>query len=133
MADAPGTAADVASGLIEAFSAADFEAMRGLMAEDVVAEITEADGGSVAVPGREALLARIAAMDLPTARYSVTLTQPPVPVGEDGALVMVEIQAERGGRRLHNFAAHLFRVADGRVRHWLMVDAKPAESDAFWA
>jgi ketosteroid isomerase-like protein len=133
MAHTSNGAVDVATRLIEAFSAADFEAMRSLMAEEVVAEITDAAGGSARVPGREALLERIEAMDLPAARYSVTLTQAPVPVDEDGALVMVEIRAERGGRRLHNFAAHLFRVADGRVERWLMVDAKPAESDEFWA
>lgn len=133
MAQTSDGAVDVATRLIEAFSAADFEAMRSLIAEEIVAEITDASGGSARVPGREALLERIEAMDLPAARYSVTLTQAPVPVDEDGALVMVEIRAERGGRRLHNFAAHLFRVADRRVERWLMVDAKPAESDEFWA
>ena len=45
---------------------------------------------------------------------------------------MVEIRAHRGDRSLHNFAAHLLRVAGGRVAEWRMVDAKPAESDAFW-
>ena len=46
---------------------------------------------------------------------------------------MVEIRAERGGRTLHNFAALLLRVADGRISEWWMADAKPAESDAFWS
>jgi hypothetical protein len=36
-------------------------------------------------------------------------------------------------RRLDNFAAHVLRVADGRVTEWRMADAKPAESDRFWA
>jgi endonuclease/exonuclease/phosphatase family metal-dependent hydrolase len=54
-------------------------------------------------------------------------------VDPDRVLVMVEIQAHRGGRSLHNFAAHLLRIADGRIRDWRMVDAKPAESDEFWS
>jgi ketosteroid isomerase-like protein len=125
--------AAVATGVIDAFSAGDFGAMTALMAEGVTAEITNGDGGTDEVHGRDVLLARIEAMDLPSAGYSVALTQQPVPVDDDRVLVMVEIHAERGGRTLHNFAAHLFSVADGRVDRWLMVDAKPAESDRFWA
>lgn len=50
-----------------------------------------------------------------------------------GIPAMVEVHAERDGRTLHSFAAHLLRLADGRIAEWWMVDAKPAESDAFWA
>ena len=39
-------------------------------------------------------------MDLPSADYSVTLTQPPVPVPPDKVMAMVEVRAERGGRTL---------------------------------
>ena len=47
---------------------------------------------------------------------------------------MVEVRARRrGDKTLHNFAAHLLRIVDGRVVEMFMVDAKPAESDAFWA
>jgi hypothetical protein len=45
----------------------------------------------------------------------------------------VEIHARREDRSLHNFAAHLLRVADGRITEWGMVDAKPSESEEFWA
>jgi hypothetical protein len=72
-------------------------------------------------------------MDLPAARFRVELTQQPVAIGEDRVLAMVEVHAERGERTLHNFAAHLLRLEDGRIAEWWMVDAKPAESDAFWA
>jgi ketosteroid isomerase-like protein len=47
--------------------------------------------------------------------------------------VMVEIHAARSGRTLHNHAAHLLFVEDGRVSEWWMVEALPAESDAFWS
>lgn len=30
-------------------------------------------------------------------------------------------------------AAHLLRISDGQITEWCMVEAKPAESDAFWA
>jgi ketosteroid isomerase-like protein len=123
----------VASRFLEAFSAADFERMRALLAEDVVAHITNAEGGVDKVEGRDAYLSRLEAMDLPSARFNVEPTQPPVAVDPDRVLVMVEIHARREGRSLHNFAAHLLRVADGRITDWRMVDAKPSESDDFWS
>lgn len=123
----------VASRFLAAFSAADFDAMRSMLAEDLVAYVTNAEGDMDRVEGREAYLDRVEAMDLPSARFSVELTQPPVPVDGDQVLVMVEVRAERAGRSLHNFAAHLLRVADGRIAEWRMVDAKPTESDAFWS
>jgi ketosteroid isomerase-like protein len=107
--------------------------MRALLAEELVAYITNANGGMDRVAGREAHLSRIEAMNLPSAQFSVELTQPPVIVDPDRVLVMVEIRARRKAKSLHNFAAHLLRVADGRITDWRMVDAKPAESDAFWS
>lgn len=53
--------------------------------------------------------------------------------GADQAMVMVEVHAARGRRTLHNFATHLFSLDDGRISEWWMVEALPAESDAFWA
>jgi ketosteroid isomerase-like protein len=129
----PSEPAVVASRVLEAFSAADLEHMRALLADDLVAYITNADGGMDRVEGREAYLSRLEAMDLPSARFSVELTQPPVSVAPDQVLVMVEIRAHREGRSLHNFAAHLLRIADGRITDWRMVDAKPSESDEFWS
>lgn len=123
----------VAEAFVEAFSAADFDAMRELLDADLVAYVTNAEGGTDEVRGRDSYLQRIEAMDLPAARFGVEPTQPPAPVDAERALIMVEVRAERGGRHLHNFAAHLLRVADGRITEWRMVDAKPAESDRFWA
>ena len=55
-----------------------------------------------------------------------------VPIAADRMLTMIEVHAARKGRTLHNFAAFLTRVDDGRIAELWMVDAKPAESDAFW-
>lgn len=123
----------IAKRFLAAFSVADFAAMRELLAEDLVAGITNSDGGIDEIRGRDEYLARIEAMDLPAVSFRVEPTQAPVEVGEDLVLVMVEVRAERDGRSLHNFAAHLLRVAGGRITEWQMVEAKPAESDAFWA
>jgi ketosteroid isomerase-like protein len=129
----PMSNADVASRFIAAFSAADFEAMRELLAPDLVAWVTDAEGGMARVEGRDDYLGRIEAMDLPAAEFSVELTQVPVEVGPDRVLLMVEVRASRGGRTLHNFASHLLRIESGQIAEWWMTDAKPAESDVFWA
>lgn len=126
-------AARVAEEFLAAFSAADFERMRTLLDEGLVAYVTDAEGEEQEVHGRDAYLERIEAMDLPGARFSVELTQRPVLVSPELVMIMVEVRAERKGRKLHNFAAHLLRVSGGRVAEWRMVDAKPAESDRFWA
>lgn len=123
----------IATRFIKAFSAADFETMRSLLAPDLIAWVTEASGEMDRAEGADAYLQRIEAMDLPSARFSVTLTQPPVPVAPDRVLLMVEVHAERAGNSLHNFAAHLLEVIDGRISQWWMTDAKPAESDRFWS
>ena len=95
--------------------------------------MTNADGEADCVTGRDEYLSRIAAMDLPGAQYRVKLTQSPAAIDEQLVLLMVEIRAERAGRRLHNFAAHVLRVDEGHVTEWRMADAKPAESDQFWS
>lgn len=130
MAADPGAAVER---FLAAFSAADFETMRELLAPELVAWVTSADGGMDRVEGREEYLGRVEAMDLPAASFRVELTQPPVAIEAERVLAMVEVHAERGGRALHNFAAHLLRLdGDGLIAEWWMVDAKPAESDAFW-
>ena len=125
--------AAVVERFLAAFSAADFGAMHEALAPDLVAWVTNSEGAMERVEGRDSYLGRIEAMDLPAARFRVELTQQPVAIGTDRVLAMVEVHAERGGRTLHNFAAHLLRLEDGQIAEWWMVDAKPAESDAFWA
>jgi len=125
--------ADVATSLLRAFNDGDLDRMRELMDPAMVAWVTDASGASEVVTGADAYLDRIAAMDLPAVRYRVGLTQSPVAIEDDLVLLMVEVHAERDDRRLDNFAAHVLRVADGRVTEWRMADAKPAESDRFWA
>jgi ketosteroid isomerase-like protein len=124
---------DVAERFIAAFSAADFDAMRELLAPDLVAWVTDAEGTMQRLEGREDYLGRVEAMDLPAASFSVELTQAPVLVDADKVLLMVEVHAERGGRTLHNFAGHLLRIDGGQIAEWWMADAKPAESDTFWS
>jgi ketosteroid isomerase-like protein len=124
---------DIATSLLEAFNAGDLDRMHELLAPHLVAWVTNADGEADRVTGRDDYLDRIAAMDLPGAQYRVALTQSPVAIDEHLVLIMVEVQAERGGRRLHNYAAHVLRVDGGRVTEWRMADAKPAESDQFWS
>lgn len=123
----------VAERLLAAFNANDIDAMRAVLAVRLIAYVTNRDGGSDRIDGRDAYLARVAAMDLAGARFTLTLTQPPVVVDADQVLLMVEVHAVRAETALHNVAAHLMRIADGQVAEWWMVEAKPMASDEFWS
>lgn len=123
----------VAQRFISAFTNADFGAMRECLAPGLVAWVTDSAGQMMRLEGRDEYLSRIEQMDLPANDFSVELTQAPVQVDADLELLMVEVHAERDGRTLHNFAAHLLRVDDGQITEWWMADAKPSESDTYWA
>ena len=122
----------VARRLIEAFGAIDLDGMRALLDEDLHAYITNAEGGVDEVVGPDEYLRRVEAMDLAAAEFRVDVSQS-VSVRADLVMVMVEVHAARHGRTLHNHAAHLLYVREGRVAEWWMVEALPAESDAFWS
>jgi hypothetical protein len=125
------SAESVARELIEAFCAADTERMRSLLADDLRAYITNREGGVDEV-GAEDYLRRVAAMDLPSAQFSLAVTQAVAP--RPGMIIaMIEVNAARGGAILHNHAAHCLFVRDGLVAEWWMVEALPAESEAFWS
>jgi ketosteroid isomerase-like protein len=99
-----------ARSLIEAFSAADFEAN---------------EGAACRRPARPR-------HQRGRARFALSVTQIVAPRPEQ-VMVMAEVQASRGRRSLHNHAAHLLSVRDGRIGEWWMVEALPADSDAFWS
>jgi len=124
-------AESVARELIGAFSAADTQRMRSLLADDLRAYITNREGGVDEV-GAEEYLRRVAAMDIPGAQLKLAVTQTIAPRPEM-IIAMVEVNAARGGSTLHNHAAHCLFVRDGLVAEWWMVEALPAESEAFWS
>ncbi len=124
-------AESVARELIDAFCAVDTGRMRALLADELRAYITNPDGGVDEV-GADEYIRRVEAMDLPSAQFGVTITQLVSPRPEM-AIVMVEVRAARGARTLHNHAAHCLFTRAGRVVEWWMVEALPAESDAFWS
>jgi ketosteroid isomerase-like protein len=120
----------VVRSFVEAFAAGDRAAMGVLVADDVTAYVTNAKGGVDRVDGRDAYMKRIP--DLDSAEYTITLAQSAT-VAPSQALAMVEIKATRGGKELHNFAAHLCHVRAGQIDEWWMVEALPAYSDEFWS
>ena len=117
--------------MIDVYGRGDRAAMAALLADDLVAYVTNADGGADEVRGATAYMARVPSGD--DATYSTTVTQA-VSVSSSQVLAMVEIKAERKGRTLHNHAGFLARFdGDGRIDELWMVDALPAYSDEFWS
>ena len=122
----------VVASFVEAFDAADRDRIAACLAPGLVAEITQPDGSTAQVNGRDGYMASIDALDIATVRPSIKATQI-APVSSDQVMVMVEIRAKRKGRTLHNFAAFLMSVSESQITRIWMVEALPAESDAFWA
>lgn len=120
----------LATSFFGAYGDGDLDTMRSLLAEDAVTHITNADAGVDRVEGREAFMARLP--DLEGAELSTAITQV-LAIDEERVMTMIEVKAKRGGRTLHNFAASLACVSDGRIVELWMVDAKPACSDEFWS
>ncbi len=125
MPDAEGTI----RALVTAFATRDERGLRAALADDVVAYVTNAEGGVDRVTGSEHYLQRLLALQAPTLEVNVTQS---VTVAPGQAMAMVEIRAERQGRTLHNFAAFLARADDDGITELWMVDALPAYSDEFW-
>lgn len=126
-------AVGVVEAFLTAFNAGGLVALRGRLADDAVALVTGPDGEPFEISGAQAYVDAVAAMNPPAIDYSVALSQTPVSVDDGLVLAMVQVRARRDGRSLHNYAAHLLRVVDGRIARLWMVEAKPAESDRFWA
>ena len=124
-------ALQVVRDLLDAFSSVNMPRLRALLADNLRAFITNRTGDVDGV-GADEYVARVEAMDLPSAEFSLEITQAVAP-RPDMVMVMVEVRARRGGRTLHNHAAHCLFVRDGLVHEWWMVEALPAESDAFWS
>ena len=122
---------NIAQTFIKALEKADFPQMKALMAEDVVNYVTNWEGTSDQVIGREAYLERVRAMDIPSAKLSLSIPQA-LPLAPDKVLLMVEVKAERSGKTLHNFSAILFQMKEGKITHSWMVEALPQKSDEFW-
>jgi ketosteroid isomerase-like protein len=113
-----------------AYGEGDLDRVRSLLADDAVTYITNAEGGVDRVEGAGGFMARLP--DTSEAEWSTAITQV-VAVDDERVMTMIEVKAERRGKTLHNHAAFLARVADGRIAELWMVEALPAYSDEFWS
>jgi hypothetical protein len=82
------------------------------------------------VEGRDRYLGRLPDLRRAGGRLDVTQV---VEIDRERVLAMVEIHARRKERDLHNVAAFLARVEDGRIKELWMVEAFPAYSAEFWS
>ena len=126
----PSGPADVSRAFFQAYADGDREKATSLLAEHVVANVTNADAGVDRVSGRDAYMDRVP--DLQAAGGTARVIQV-VGVDEHRAMTMVEIEVpDRNGQSLHNHAAFLARIADGKIAELWMVESLPAYSDEFW-
>lgn len=123
-------AVDTVTRLFAGYAKGDMKTVRGLLADDLTAYVTNAEAGADEVNGADEYMSRLP--DLPAAGGSARVTQV-LRIDDRRVMAMIDIRAERNGRALHNFAAFLAEVEDARVRRLWMVEALPAYSDEFWS
>ncbi|HVT42188.1 MAG TPA: nuclear transport factor 2 family protein [Acidimicrobiales bacterium] len=118
---------------VAAMEASDMATVTSSFAPDVRAYITNAQGGTDLVEGSAALAPRFPDFAAMADSFQATVTQVHE-IDDATVLFMVEIHAERKGRSLHNFAGIFLRLSpEGLMTEYRMVEALPAESDAFWS
>lgn len=120
----------VVSDFINSFSKGSFTKVEKLLAKNVISYITNAEAKVNKLRGRAGFMGSIPS-DITTVKPKVKITQI-LSVKRNQVLVMVDIKAKRKGKKLHNHAAYLINVKNGKITEIWMVDALPAYSDKFW-
>lgn len=123
---------EIVRSFIEAFNAGNLPAMAESLAEDLLADVTQGDGSTRKVNGRDAYMTLIEQLDIPTVQPKLTISQI-AEISAEQVMLMIEVRASRKGRKLHNFAAYLVTVKNQKMQQIWMVEALPAQSDAFWS
>ena len=127
------TGSEFADVFVRAMVSSDLGAIAASIDPEVQAYVTNASGGSDLVSGRQAFLARFPDFAAMADSFAATITQLHE-IDDLTTLFMIEIEAERLGRSLHNFAGVLIRLsAGGTLLEYRMVEAQPEYSDEFWA
>jgi ketosteroid isomerase-like protein len=116
--------------LFAAYAEGDRDRVRRLLAGDLIAYVTNAEAGVDELTGADEYMSRLPDLEAAGGKARVTQT---LAIDQRLVMTMVEITAQREGRKLHNHAAFLAEVEAGRVRRLWMVDALPSYSDEFWA
>jgi hypothetical protein len=118
---------------VRAMESSDMATVRASFDPNVRAFVTNAEGGTDLVEASEALGQRFPDFAAMADSFRATVTQLHQ-IDDRTVLFMIEIQAERLGRSLHNFAAALIRLsAEGKMTEYRMVEALPADSERFWS
>jgi len=106
--------------------------MLDLLHANVVSHITNFQGGIDVITGPHDYLSRLNTMDVRNVELSIMPTQI-VTVKPRLIMVMVEINASKGDKILHNFTTHLFKFKGNKIKELWMVEALPKGSSEFWA
>ena len=116
---------------IKYFELADYDNMRKLLSKEIKSYVTNAEGGVNLIVGSEELIKNLSYMDVEIVKPKLNITQIAV-VDRIQVMFMVEINAKRQGKELHNFATFLLNIKDGLIYEMRMVEALPEYSDEFW-
>lgn len=114
-----------------AFAEGNSERLRKVLAENVKSYITNAIGGVNLLDGSDALIHNLEVLDVKNVKPEIRITQTHK-ISENQIMIMIEAKIKRKGKSFQNYAAYLMTFKNGLIVEIRMVEAFPAESDAFW-
>jgi len=122
---------EIISNFVFAFEQDNYNQMNTILADDLVSYITDAKAGSKLLKGKNEFIENMRALKIEEVKLTVKITQI-LEIEDDQGLVMVEINAARKNKTLHNYAAFLINTKGDKISEIRMVEALPAYSDEFW-
>lgn len=120
----------IVTSFIQAYATVDLAKLESLFLPNAIFHMTTPDGSSQPI-GVQAFIQNVIDLDVKTVQPQLTIKQT-VQTAAQQVLTMVEVQAQKNKKSLHNFAGFLINFEDGKIASIFMVDALPAYSADFW-
>jgi ketosteroid isomerase-like protein len=114
----------------EAVATSDVAALRELWAEDIVWHVTARNPWMGDHVGADAVLEYLAQVGEAGETYDSSLED--VLVSDDRALLVCQVSARRGGRRVDTWQCMLARIAGGKIAEVWTLPLEPNALAAFW-
>lgn len=121
----------IALNFVQAYSELNMLKIKTLLAENIVAHITNKHAELDTVIGRTAYMLRQAESDIAGVEIKLTVPQI-ITINTGQVMLMVSVKVTRGEESMHNHAAYLLMVIDHQITELWMVDALPTQSNSFW-
>jgi len=117
--------------LVKAIESEEFDTVEAIFANDVVNSVTDKNGDAFHLKGVASYIEALKRMNFSKTRPKLNITQINL-ISDHEALFMLEVIAQKGSHKLHNYVAYFARFRNNKIISMDMVEALPEYSDKFW-